>query len=182
MENISSNNDHKKCDIQILTDFNTNILNFETHGQTNDYVNCLVSKSFLPIITLPTRIKQQSATLIDHIWTNKVCSFYKSGIIINSLSDHFPVFYLEENKCQKVELPEKITRKINAKTIPSFCKLLKATSWSSVLNQQNPKLAFENFFEKFNLARDIAFPEVIVKQKSVHFKHNPWMSTGLKVS
>ena len=41
---------------------------------------------------------------------------------------------------------------------------------------------FENFFEKFNLARDIAFPEVKVKQKSVRFQHNPWMSTGLKVS
>ena len=129
-----------------------------------------------------TRIKQQSATLIDHIWMNKVCSFYKSGIIINSLSDHFPVFYFEENINQKIELPEKITRQINAKTIPAFCKLLKTTSWSSVLNQSNPKLAFENFYEKFNLARDIAFPEVKVKQKSVRFKHSPWMSRGLLVS
>ena len=129
-----------------------------------------------------TRIKQQSATLIDHIWMNKVCSFYKSGIIINSLSDHFPVFYFEENINQKIELPEKITRQINAKTIPAFCKLLKTTSWSSVLNQSNPKLAFENFYEKFNLARDIAFPEVKVKQKSVRFKHSPWMSIGLLVS
>ena len=123
LEKISNNNDHKKCDIQILTDFNTNMLNFETHGMTNEYINSLISKSFLPIITLPTRIKQQSATLIDHIWTNKACSFYNSGILINSLSDHFPVFYFEENKYQKVELPEKITRQINAKTISAFCKL-----------------------------------------------------------
>ena len=150
LDNILSNDIHKKCDIQILSDFNINMLNFETHGLTNDYINSLISKSFLPMITLPTRIKQQSATLIDHIWTNKVCSFYKSGIIINSLSDHFPVFYFEENINQKIELPEKITRQINAKTIPAFCKLLKTTSWSSVLNQSNPKLAFENFYEKFN--------------------------------
>ena len=134
------------------------------------------------MIPLPTRIKQQSATLIDHIWTNKVCSFYKSGIILNSLSDHFPVFYFEENKYQRHELPERIIRKINEKTIPSFCKLLRETSWSSVLNQPDPKLAFECFFEKFYAARDIAFPEVNQKQKSVRFKHNPWMSTGLKVS
>ena len=93
--------------------------------------------------------------------------FYHSGIIINSLSDHFPVFHLEDNEYQKVELPGKITRHINAKTIPAFCQLLKTTSWSSVLTQSNPKLAFENFFEKFNLARDIAFPEVRVKQKYV---------------
>ena len=125
------------------------------------------------MITLPTRIKQQSATLIDHIWTNKVCSFYKSCIILNSLSDHFPVFYFEENKYQRHELPERIIRKINEKTIPSFCKLLRETSWSSVLNQPDPKLAFECFFEKFYSARDIAFPEVNRKQKSVRFKSFP---------
>ena len=109
-------------------------------------------------------------------------SFYNSGIIINSLSDHFPVFYFEEKEHQKIELPEKTTRQINTKTIPAFCKLLKTTSWSSVSKQTTPKLAFENFFEKLNLARDIAFPTVRVKQKSVRFQHNPWMSTGIKVS
>ena len=90
-------------------------------------------------------------------------SLYKSGIIINSLSDHFPVFYFEENEHKKIELPEKITRQINAKTILAFCKLLKTTSWSSVSKQPNPKLAFENFFEKFNSAIDIAFPVVKTK-------------------
>ena len=34
---------------------------------------------------------------------------------------------------------------------------LKATSWSSGLNQSNPKLRLQNFVEKFNTARDIAF-------------------------
>ena len=106
IEKILSNIDHKKCDIQILTDFNINMLNFDTHGLTNDYINSLISKSFLPIINLPTRIKYQSATLIDHIWTNKVCSSYNSGILINSLSDHFPVFYFEEG-LYLIELQEK---------------------------------------------------------------------------
>ena len=83
LEKILSNKKHAKCEIQILSDFNVNMLNFETYGLTSDYINYLISKSFLPLITLPTRIKQQYATLIDHIWTNKVCKFYNSGIIIN---------------------------------------------------------------------------------------------------
>ena len=81
-----------------------------------------------------------------------------------------------------MELPEKITRQINTKTIPAFCKLLKSTSWSNVLNEPNPKLAFEKFFEKFNSARDLSFPEIKVRSRILQFKHNPWMSTGLKVS
>ena len=95
IDKILANKSHKRCDIQILSDFNVNMLNFETHGLTNDYINSLVSKSFLPVITLPTRVKHQSATLIDHIWTNKVCKMFNSGILISSLSDHFPVIYME---------------------------------------------------------------------------------------
>ena len=88
LEQILSNKDHAKCDIQILGDFNVNMLNFETHGLTNDYINGLISKSFIPVINLPTRVKHQSATLLDHIWTNKLCNMYTAGIIIDSLSDH----------------------------------------------------------------------------------------------
>ena len=87
-----------KCEIIICSDFNINMLNFETHGLTNDYINSLISKSFIPLITLPTRIKHQSATLIDHIWRNKVYDDFKSGILISSLSDHFPFFYIEQTK------------------------------------------------------------------------------------
>ena len=158
------------------------MLNFEIHNLTNEYVNLLTSKSFLPVITMPSRVNKQSATLIDHIWTNKICDSYKSGIILNSLSDHFPVVYFEEGKIQKIQLPDKITRKINSNTIPAFCKLLKSTSWSNVINEPDPKNAFSNFFQKIDSARDLAFPEIRVKQKSIKFKHNPWMSKGLKIS
>ena len=173
---------HAKCDIQILSDFNVNMLNFETHGLTNDYINALISKSFLPVVTLPTRIKQQSATLIDHIWTNKLCNVYKSGILINSLSDHFPVFYIEEGRHKKFELPDTLTRKINSKTIPAFCDLLKSASWRNVTNENNPEISFNNFFETLNSIRDISFPEIKVKSRQIKFKHSPWMTNGLKIS
>ena len=182
IDKILTNKKHAKCEIQILSDFNINMLNFETHGLTNDYINNLISKSFLPLITLPTRIKNQSATLIDHIWSNKVCSVYNSGILINSLSDHFPVFYIEEGKHKKLQLPEKTTRKINNKTIPAFCNLLKSAKWHNITSETNPKLAFENFFEIINSSRDIAFPVITVKPKPLKFRHSPWMTVGLKTS
>ena len=182
IDKILNNKNHAKCDIQILGDFNVNLLSYETHGLTNTYINNLISKSFLPLITLPTRIKQQSATLIDHIWTNQICSNYNTGIIINSLSDHFPVFYIEETKQPKAKLPETVTRNINCKTIPPFCKLLQSTSWHNVVNESNPKIAFDNFFEKINGVRDISFPEIKMKPKVNRFKHSPFMTKGLLVS
>ena len=79
-------------------------------------------------------------------------------------------------------LPDKVTRKINQDTIPAFCNILKSTKWTNVTNEENPKLAFNNFFDIFNSARDVAFPEVKVKQKAVQFSHSPWMSKGLMIS
>ena len=102
LEKINANKKHAHCEILIASDFNVNMLNFETHGLTNDYLNLLISRSFIPLITMPTRIKQQSATLIDHIWSNKICNKYSAGIIIDSLSNHFPVFYIEEGRQEKV--------------------------------------------------------------------------------
>ena len=32
IDKLLSNNSHERCDIQILADFNINMLNFETHG------------------------------------------------------------------------------------------------------------------------------------------------------
>ena len=182
IDRILNNNLHRNCEIDILSDFNINMLNFEAHNLTNDYVNILISKSFLPVITMPSRVNKQSATLIDHIWTNRICNSYKSGIILNSLSDHFPVVYFQEGKHELVQLPDKITRKINSKTIPAFCNLLKSTSWSNVINKPDPKNAFSNFFQIIDSGRDLAFPEIRVKQKTIKFKHNPWMSRGLKIS
>ena len=111
---------------------------------TNEYINSVISKSFLPVITMPTRITHQSATLIDHIWTNKVCSSYHSGIIINSLSEHFPVIYIEQGEYKKVDLQDKITRSINKHTIPAFCNLLKSSSCGNVIHQTNREIAFKN--------------------------------------
>ena len=105
--------------------------------------------------------------MIDHIWSNRICKHYTAGILIDSLSDHFPVFYIEDNKHNKTLLPDKITRKINQDTITAFYNILKSTKWTNVLNEENPKLAFNNFFDIFTSARDVAFPEVKVRQKAV---------------
>ena len=83
---------------------------------------------------------------------------------------------MEESRQKKMQLPDKNTRNINSKTIPAFCDLLKATSWQAVIKEQNPKNAFDNFFDIINDLRDISFPEIVVKQKQKKLKYSPWMS------
>ena len=51
----------------------------------------MYSLSLLPIIGKPTRITDNSATLIDNFFINGPCNF-ESGILISDISDHYPIF------------------------------------------------------------------------------------------
>ena len=44
---LKSNESHKSCDIQILSDFNVNILNFAQHELTNTYLESMFSAAFI---------------------------------------------------------------------------------------------------------------------------------------
>jgi len=51
-------------------DLNVDILKLDVHAPTADFINCLFSHSFFPLINKPTRITPTSATIIDNILTN----------------------------------------------------------------------------------------------------------------
>ena len=52
----------------------------------------MFSLGLYPLIDKPTRITAYSATLIDNIFTNELGSTISSGLIINDISDHLPIF------------------------------------------------------------------------------------------
>ena len=142
---LKSNKSHKSCDFQILSDFNVNILNFAQHELTNTYLESMFSAGLLPVITRPTRIHHMSATLIDHIFESNKSNRYIAGILLTSLSDHFPTFYIEECKTQKISQKPFKTRIINEKTIPGYENILKTAPWGSVM-KEDPKSSFDCFF------------------------------------
>ena len=51
-------------------DYNINLLKNENKNHFNDYFDELVTNVFFPKITLPTRIRDRSSSLIDNIFTN----------------------------------------------------------------------------------------------------------------
>ena len=56
----------------LLGDFNINLLNYNVHSPTNEFLDSLASNSFLPYILQPTRTTSHSKTLIDNIFTNVI--------------------------------------------------------------------------------------------------------------
>ena len=53
-----------------MGDFNINLLNEGSHIKTNEFIENILSYSFFPLITKPTRISKTVATLIDNIYSN----------------------------------------------------------------------------------------------------------------
>ena len=75
----------------ITGDMNIDMLEPNAYG--NEYINIMHSHAFLPTISHPTRVTQNSSKLIDHIWLNKTIPC-ESGVINSDFSDHFPIFIL----------------------------------------------------------------------------------------
>jgi hypothetical protein len=71
---------------------NIDLLKFDSHTKTNDFINDLNRNGIMPLITKPTRVTEHSATIIDHMHTNIVDGKFKSGIIISDVADHFATF------------------------------------------------------------------------------------------
>ena len=57
----------------------------------------VISCSFAPKITLPTRICDTASTLIDNIYTNVLDKSHTSGILIRPISDHQMYFCVMNN-------------------------------------------------------------------------------------
>ena len=70
LENISKEQKY----IFLLGDFNVNLLNYNEHDQTNEFLYSLASNSFMPLTLQPTRITSHSNTLINNIFLNVIDS------------------------------------------------------------------------------------------------------------
>ena len=80
-------------------DFNIDLLQFERNN-INEFLATNLENNFTPCITLPTRITEKSATLIDHIYIRlpmqKMQTKVDSGNLFCSITDHLMNFILLE--------------------------------------------------------------------------------------
>ena len=71
--------DNKHC--SVMGDFNLNLLQYNHHVPSQEFIDSLFSHAFLPLISNPTSLTSYSATLIDNIFTNNLAHSVFSGII-----------------------------------------------------------------------------------------------------
>ena len=94
-------------------DFNVNISPESSNPSANHFLNMILGNSAFPTITIPTRVTENSKTIIDNILTND-SNIILPGIIQTDISDHFVIFSLTMNFNKPLKITEKSTAEIKA--------------------------------------------------------------------
>jgi hypothetical protein len=174
------------ADCYIAGDFNIDLLKWESHAGTSDFINSLYLHAMIPAITKPTRFSKDSSTLIDNILINKPNNASISGLLVTDISDHLPVFYIAKAKSHinspKSKLITISTRDFSENNINKLRLDLEMVDWTSLFDLTDVNLAYSHFTATFQGAFDKNMP---LKQKTlkVHSNaHKPWISSGIAKS
>ena len=176
---ITSNLAKENKETYIMGDFNIDLLKFRTHEKTNDLLELMIGKGYLPLITKPTRVTDHSATLIDHIYTNATNPNYDSGIILTDVADHFGIFYASKKKARAELSKYTYTRQMKQHNISEFKHALTSTDFSRVLLCDCPNEAYTTFIDIYKNVYDTAFPMKKITVPRRFIKRKPWLTKGL---
>ena len=178
IEKIS--NERKYC--VLMGDFNLNLLNCESHGGTDEFLNTMTSYFFQPHILQPTRITDHSATLIDNIYFNSVDHFTTSGNIIYDISDHLPNFLIISKLNFKIFKNGVFVRDYSHYNEEDLITETGDVNWETVYNSDDVNLAFNTFFNKLNMITEKHVPLKKLSKNKVKLLTKPWITKGLMIS
>ena len=176
--------DRAKYDkVIILGDINIDLLKFNEAGKARhkQYLDMMLSHGYNPGITLPSRIGDHSATLIDHIFMKEKTPSEKiiSGNLYSDISDHFAsvLFIFKKQKITKQVQKFKV-RIFGTKNTDAFASLIKEANWDEIRNSNDVNKCTDAFQRIVSNSYNKAFPVKLISNSRM--KDKPWVTTNLK--
>ena len=173
---------HKTKNITLVGDLNIDLIKHDTDKHGQELINMTTSHGFLQVISRPTRITDHTATLIDHIYTNKIQDVYSCGVIACDISDHL-VTYVNIALCEKLNHNttnfSKGYSKFTEANTQKFRDLLNDETWQSVLDEPSAQSKYTKFIEIYTHHYNAAFPKVSTSKKR-RKNVKPWILPWLE--
>ena len=169
----------------ITGDFNINLLKINEREIFGEFFDTLISSSFYPRITLPTRFSNRNGTLIDNFFcrlTNSVLGS-KAGILINQFSDHHP-YFMSINKIKHID-PSPKTISITKYTPLAISNLCNEIAQSNIVQRintnpfANPNITYEIIDNIVSTAKEKHIPCRTVKIRKYKHKREKWITYGI---
>ena len=177
---IKINNESKNC--IIAGDINIDGLNI-LRSNHKDFFEMTMDNSFIPLITLPTRIQNETCSTIDHIFINQklISNSNKrlAGNIYSDISDHLPNFLiLGHSKSNKQKNTRPHVRIFGEKNHLKFEQAMEETNWDSLYQTTEPEPAMGILYSKYNEAFNESFP--LRRLSRARAKDKKWMNRELR--
>jgi len=170
----------------IAGDMNIDLAKCSTHSPTNNYLENLLLYNLVPAVVMPSRITDQSATIIDHIYFMPGAKFnsnlsIQSGNLWCDITDHLANYCLliRASSHQQKEL-RPFVRIYSASNIQKFKEKIGDVDWSELLNCTDANTAYMNFEQNISSSFNDCFK--LVKLSRKRSKDKKWITAGILAS
>ena len=168
----------------ICGDLNIDALKIDKHNQTSNFFKSILTNNYIPQITLPTRITENTITLIDHIMVkttiDSINDVKNCGNIYSDISDHLPNFLLLSfhKKQTQINIQNRpIIRIYGQKNTAKFIDAMNNENWQEIYCQNDPTTALEIFIKKYENHYNACFP--LKRLSRLRAKDKKWITIGL---
>lgn len=164
----------------IAGDFNIDLIKCDSIKSTQSFLNMTYSLGCIPLITHPTRITSNSATLIDHVYTNNITDLGKSFILITDVSDHFSVVVCSDLNIPKHSKTVSYIRDTNNFDMDQFLQdLSQELRPLREVETDDLDIHTETFLSIFKNTLNIHAPLRKRSRKEQKLHSKPWITNGI---
>ena len=172
--------------VYLCGDYNIDLLKIHSVEDYSSFFDNIISSSFVPKITLPTRICDTRSSLIDNIYTNTIDKDHTSGILIRPISDHQMYFsIMNENVITSKATQKYIKIEVcSQENMNQFKNEIAKSEICSKLNQDlntDPNYNYNILSKELQTAKNLHIPQTIRKFSKRKHKKEKWMNNDLLV-
>ena len=157
------------------------LLKYATNQSVQRFAHQMYTYAMCPVILIPTRVFNFSATLLDHFWTNDRM-FRNSGIFRTHITDHHTVFVTVDISMGDNDRTDYTTvkfRKFSEIIKTRFRERLSVLHWEEVFINFDVITAYDQFYTTlFNISNE-CFP-ICKKDGEAIDKEKPYINEDIK--
>ena len=173
--------------IILMGAFNINLLHVHTSTHAQNFMLSLQSLNLTPTIDKPTRVHNNSYSLIDNIFINSLEYSICSGNIVSDLSDHFSQFCIlnfstNRDLCDQSK-SKRLTRDFSNYSETKFLsELSEIDLMGTICNKTDINQSFSTFHNKLNKLLNKHAPLKPISKRSLRKQQKPWITKGIRTS
>ena len=171
---IKLNKENK--DVYMAGDFNIDLLKYDSNARYREFYNLMTSNGYLPLITLPTRLKDSTHTLIDNIFTNSFTQESHSGNILIEFAVHLSQFASISK--HNPNTPTDICYKLDQSKFNENL-FLEDLSIQNFEDKENANDSFSDLLDKYEACVKRHMPLKKVNKKEKKLENKPWLTKDI---